>query len=115
MTETAQAATPAQEPPKEPKVSTFNLKPVETQTLVILQSSHQRSFAALLSLLAQERMGYNVTENTQFKLNAEMTEIEISELPDVPVATAPPAPAATEQSQPETPPAEPKSGAVAAQ
>lgn len=96
--------------PAAPKAQTFNLKDVETQTLMILQSSHQRSFAATLSLLAQERMGYKVTERTQFKLNADMTEIEISEIPEeVPVANAP-----TAQSQPETPPAEPKSGAVTA-
>lgn len=101
--------------PAAPKAQTFNLKDVETQTLMILQTSHQRSFAATLSLLAQERMGYRVTEHTQFKLNADMTEIEISELPpEVPVAGAAEAHAAAEQSQPETPPAEPKSGAVTA-
>lgn len=106
MVETATAADPKE--PAKPKAQTFNLKDVESQTLMILQQSHQRSFAATLSLLAQERMGYKVTERTQFKLNAEMTEIEISELPeDVPVATAPGKPG-------ETPPAEPKAGAVAA-
>lgn len=103
--------TPAEpKAPATPKTQTFNLKDVETQTLMILQTSHQRSFAATLSLLAQERMGYKVTERTQFKLNGELTEIEISELPeDVPVAGAP-----TTESQPETPPADGKSGAVAA-
>lgn len=95
---------PAEQPKAAPKAQTFNLKEVESQTLMILQQSHQRSFAATLSLLAQERMGYKVTERTQFKLNAELTEIEISELPeDVPVANAP-----------AQPPAEPKSGAVPA-
>lgn len=69
----------------QPKVQTFSLKETETQTLNILQQGHQRSFAATLSLLAQERMGYKVTELTQFKLNPDFTEIEISELPeDVP-------------------------------
>lgn len=101
--------------PAAPKAQTFNLKDVETQTLMILQTSHQRSFAATLSLLAQERMGYKVTERTQFKLNPDMTEIEISEIPeDVPVAGAAAAHAAADKAMPETPPAEPKSGAVTA-
>lgn len=101
--------------PVAPKAQTFNLKDVETQTLMILQSSHQRSFAATLSLLAQERMGYRVTDRTQFKLNANMTEIEISELPeDVPVAGAAEAHAAADKAMPDTPPAEPNTGAVTA-
>jgi hypothetical protein len=92
--------------PAAPKAQTFNLKDAETQTLQIIQQNHQRGFATILSLLATERMGYKVTERTQFKLNAEMTEIEISELPeDVPTANAP---------APPQPPAEPKSGAVPA-
>ncbi len=89
-----------QEPVAKTKVQTFGLKEAESQTLMILQQDHQRTFAAVLSLLAQERMGYKVTQYTQFNLNAEYTEIEISELPP----TAP-----TDQK-----PDEPKSGVVAA-
>jgi hypothetical protein len=92
--------------PAAPKAQTFNLKDAESQTLRVLQGNHQASFATVLSLLATERMGYKVTQRTQFKLNAEMTEIEISELPeDVPTANA---------EQPKQPPAEAESGAVAA-
>lgn len=74
----------------EPAAKVFNLKEAESQTLLILQQSHQRSFAALLSMISQERMGYKVTERTQFKLNPDFTEIEITELPpDVPATPAP--------------------------
>lgn len=90
-----------------PKAQVFNLKEAETQTLNILQSSHQRSFAATLSMLATERMGYKVTERTQFKLNADMTEMEITELAEeVPVANA----AEPEKSDGD----EPKTGVVTA-
>lgn len=106
MSDETTTAAPAQ--PTPPKGQQFNLKPVETQTLVILRNNQQGAFAAVLSMLATERMGYNVTERTQFVLNAELTSMEISELPvDVPTAGAP--------AQPETPPEAPKSGAVAAQ
>lgn len=63
---------------------TFSLKQAETQTLVVMQNSHQQAFAALLSMIAVERLGYHVTEKTQFKLNPELSEIEITEIVDVP-------------------------------
>lgn len=107
-------------PAEAPAGKTFNLKPIETQLLVIVHNNQQAVFSAILSTFATERLGYAVTERTQFKLNAEMNEIEISEIPapPVPVAaaegeastTTPDAPPA-----PPTPPAEePASGAVAA-
>jgi hypothetical protein len=85
-------ATAAQAAPTQaPKTQLFHLKPVETQTLQVIQESVQRAMAVTLNLLAVERMGYPVTENTQFKLNPEMTEIEISERQeDVPVNPAQP-------------------------
>lgn len=83
------------------KVHNYSLKEAETNTLNIIQQSHQRNFAATLSLIAQERMGYKVTERTQFKLNPELTEIEISELDeDVPTIPAPPEDAPTEENSP---------------
>lgn len=72
-----------------PKEQSFNLKLTETQTLVITQNNHQSTFAALLSMIAIERLGYKVTERTQFRLNPEMTEVVIAELPvDVPTVPA---------------------------
>lgn len=97
---------PQEQSPKVTKTQTFNLKAPESQTLMILQQDHQRSFAAVLSLLVQERMGYKVTEFTQFKLNGDFSEIEISELsPEAFDIAATP----TEQK-----PEEPKSGVVTA-
>lgn len=91
------------------KPQTFNMKSSETNTLLVMQSNHQSTFSGVLSLIAQERMGYQITPRTQFKLNAELTTIEISEVAeDVPVAVAPSAP--DESPAPETP----KSGAVTA-
>jgi hypothetical protein len=82
-------------PAPEIKGHEFNLKPNETQTLVISQQNHQSTFAALLSMIAVERLGYNVTQNTQFKLNAELTKMELTELPPVPQAQV-----QTEEGQP---------------
>lgn len=87
---------------QEPQGKVFKLSPEETQTLAIIQTSHQRTFAATLSLIAQGSMGYQVSERTQFKLNPDFTEMEISEIPqDVPV-TDPEAPKAPEPPKPAT-------------
>ena len=73
----------------EPKVRTYDLKEAESQLLNIQQVSHQRSFAALLNHIVVERLGYPVTERTQFRVNPTFSEIEVSELPDdVPEAEA---------------------------
>lgn len=92
-----------QDGPKEPKTESFKLKQVETQVLTIMQNNQQASFAAVLSMLATERLGYPVTARTQFKLDPSFSTIEITEAPeDVPVANT------------EEKPEEPKSPVVAA-
>lgn len=98
----ATTAQPQQAGETQPQGQTFNLKPTETNTLIIVRTNQQGEFAAILNMIAVERFGYNTTARTQFVLNAEMTSITISELPeDVPVAK-------------DNTPEEPKSGAVAA-
>lgn len=93
--------------PAEPNKQTFNLKDIETELLKVIITNHNATFSAVLSSIANERLGYKVTANTQFQLTPDLKTINISELPeDVPVAKAPEA-----ETQP--PAEEPKSGAVA--
>lgn len=102
------------------KVEEYHLKEIETQLLVIVRNNQNAVFSAILSTLAADRLGYKVTERTQFELNPQLDTIKISELPEppVPVAKAGDAPAdgtpPTEPAAPPTPPEEPKTGAVAA-
>lgn len=60
----------------EPK--TFNLKGSETNYLRIQQNALLSTF---LSFVAGERLGIQVTANTRFELNPEMTEVVIHEKP----------------------------------
>lgn len=65
---------------------TYDLKEAETQTITILHRNQQAAFSAVLSLIASERLGYKITDRTQFRLNEDLSTIEISELEDeVPV------------------------------
>jgi hypothetical protein len=107
MTDTA----PAKE---EIKGQEFNLKPTETQLLVITQNNQQAVFAAILSQIAVDRLGYQVTDRTQFKLSPALDKMEIGELPEPPVPTAKADTPATQVDQPPNPPKPPKSGVVAA-
>lgn len=88
----------AQEPKK------FSLKETESQLLSIIRNNNNSTFSASLSAIAIERLGYKVTQRTQFALNEDLTEVTIQELPeDVPTIPAEP-----------TEPEAPASGAVAA-
>jgi hypothetical protein len=102
--EQAQPEAPAAQLLEPPRLNgkKYRLKASETNTLRIFQQNQQSSFAAMLSMIAVESFGYNVTQNTQFQLTADYTEIEIAELP--------PADVPQTQGQPE----QPGSGAVTA-
>lgn len=93
------ASTKPEDKKEEPKVEKYRLKQNETQLLVIMRNQQQSLFATMLSFIANERLGYQVTERTQFKLTEDLAEIEISELPPAEVPTNP---------APEAKPEEPK-------
>lgn len=63
-----------------PQVDTYKLKEHETKLLVFIQQKQQAIFSGILSTIVADRLGFAVTDHTQFKLNAELTEMEISEL-----------------------------------
>lgn len=58
---------------------TFSLDKTESSLLIYVSQQHAAVFAALLSNIAGGRLGYRVTENTQFRLLDGMTKMEMSE------------------------------------
>lgn len=105
--------------PVAPASQKFNLKETESRLLLIVHNNQQAVFSAILASIAVDRLGYNITPQTQFKLDDKLSTIEIEEIPEqVPVAKAKTGEKAVEPqttpAAPPQPPAEPKTGAVAA-
>jgi hypothetical protein len=76
-TNTDPAATPA------PESKQFSLKPIETQmvqSILQMQNTHLSNFLSFISL---ERFAHQVTPNTKFDLNEDLTAVTITELPPV--------------------------------
>ena len=57
----------------------FTLKPIETQVLLVEQQLFQSSISNIISMIAVERLGYEVTQNTKFNLSDDLKTLTISE------------------------------------
>ena len=62
----------------------FSLTPIETQLLKVTQQNFQTVLSNEMAMIAVQRLNYEVTANTRFVFNDDMTEVTISE--DVPEA-----------------------------
>lgn len=58
---------------------TYSLKPIETQILMETQRQFQVLVSNLLSMIAIERLAYEVKENTQFNVSPDFKTLSISE------------------------------------
>jgi hypothetical protein len=74
----------ADQPSDAPKEKQFSLKPNETSLLHFVREKQEAVFSGILSTIAAERLSYQVTDRTQMKLNADLTEIVFTELPPPP-------------------------------
>lgn len=106
------ASSPTPTEPAAPPAATienqksYSLTDAETRMLVMVRDNQNAIFSVILSHIANSRLGYAVTGNTQFVLNNEMNKIDIGELKlhdggdiqasaaPAPVAPTPPAPPA---------------------
>lgn len=61
----------------------YSLKPIETQILVETQKQFQVLVSNLLSMIAIERLAYQVTPETQFSISPDFKTVAISE-PETP-------------------------------
>jgi hypothetical protein len=77
----------------------YSLTRLETQLLQTVFRNQQATFAALLSHIAQSRLAYPVTNNTQLQLSPDATKLTLSELPLVPRQQQPPAGGAVAQAE----------------
>lgn len=96
-----------QAPPMPDNVKSYTLARSETEMLVMIQQNQASIFSIILSHIASERLGYNLTANTQFVLDPQLKEIKIGELEpaeggEITAAAVPPAPT--------TPPPAPETG-----
>lgn len=76
-------------PKKTNDTQSFTLKTNESNLLTFTRSHQEAIFSGILSTIAMERLGYNVTERTKFSLNAELTEVTLEELTDGPEPESP--------------------------
>lgn len=67
---------------------TFSLSQSERELLIFIRRHLDAVFSAQLSAVASGRMGYRVTENTQFTLSQDFTTIQITERADQPPESA---------------------------
>lgn len=58
----------------------IELSKAETSLLIYVQNHQQAIFSGLLSTIAIDKHKVAVDEKTQFKLNADLTEMEITQL-----------------------------------
>lgn len=72
--------------PKTNKPTTHKLEDTDISLLRYTQRHQQAIFSGLLSNIAM-RLGYEVTENTQFQLSAGLDEITITELKEQDLGT----------------------------
>lgn len=64
---------------KTSKTATHKLNNTDVSLLNYIQRHQQAIFSGVLSNIAM-RLNYKVTENTQFQLSADLTELTITEL-----------------------------------
>ena len=84
-------------PPAPKDQKSFDLAHNDSQFLVMVRQQLDAMFSLALSHIAVSRLGYNVSPNTQFVLNAEMNHLKIGELEpkeggELTTETAPPEP-----------------------
>ena len=56
------------------------LSPAETNLLFYIRKHSEAIFSGALSTIALDKHKYAVDENTKFELNADLTELEISQV-----------------------------------
>lgn len=76
----------------EPEEKQFGLKPIEQRMLLVLQEQYFGVLSNFLSFIAVERLAYNVTENTKFRVEGDKIYIHDAapeQAPEVATAAAP--------------------------
>lgn len=68
------AKTPTPAGPKQ-----FSLAAQETNLLIFTKTQLDAIWAAQLSVIAQQRLSYHVTENTQFEISPDMKTVKVFE------------------------------------
>lgn len=63
----------------EPEEKQFGLKPIEQRMLLVLQEQYFGVLSNFLSFVAVERLAYNVTENTKFRVEGDKLYIHDAE------------------------------------
>lgn len=66
----------------EPKPKQYSLKPIELQMIGVVNEQHQAMLSNMLSFIAIDRLGYHVTERTQYRID-EKGNLFIWEVPDM--------------------------------
>lgn len=61
-------------------MSKYSLKPAESQLLKVTHQQMMNIITNEMAMIAIERLAYNVTEQTRFQFNEDMTEVEITEV-----------------------------------
>lgn len=91
---------PQPQPGERPAEQVYSLNMPESQMLVMLQQNTQAIMSSVLSFIASQRLGYPLTQQTQFRLIENFTKLAVSEAP------APQNPLAPQQ--PQNPPQNPQ-------
>lgn len=91
---------PQPQPSERPAEQVYALNMPESQMLVMLQQNTQAIMSSVLSFIASQRLGYPLTQQTQFRLIENFTKLAVSE------ALAPQNPPAPQQ--PQNPPQNPQ-------
>lgn len=61
------------------KTNNYSLTGIETQLLRVTQQNFQTVMSNEMAMIAVQRLAYQVTENTRFVFNDDMTKVTISE------------------------------------
>lgn len=62
-----------------PEAKQYSLTGIETQLLKVTQQNFQTVLSNEMAMIAVQRLNYNVTQNTRFVFNDDMSEVTISE------------------------------------
>lgn len=67
--------------PKPADVKTFSLRRQETEKIALLRQHLDAIYSIEISTIAADRLAYSVTPNTQFRIAADLTSLQIWEKP----------------------------------
>ncbi len=56
---------------KKPEETEYSIKPIELRLVETLQQTYFQNLSNVLSFIAIERLAYNVTENTRFRIEGD--------------------------------------------